>query len=104
MDTLSVTVQRLVDEHFPGFVECALVDSAGCEHQFVEKAPVVSTANLSLDSVFPQPGRIACVAQDEWIDELGRKLIRVDTVEPWNIASVAGETNFTVLREQVVRG
>lgn len=102
MATLSVSIQRFVDHAFPGFVECTLVDSEGCEHRFVEKAPVVSAANLSVDSVFPQPGQIACVVQDEWIDGLGRELVRVGIDEPWDVASAAGETTFTVLREQVV--
>jgi hypothetical protein len=65
MHALSVTIQRFVDDHFPGFVECVLVDSDDFKHQFVEKAPVVSSANLSLDSIFPQPGYIACVVQKE---------------------------------------
>jgi hypothetical protein len=103
MDTLSVTIQRFIDDHFPGFVECSLVDSDGCEHQFVEKEPVVSAANLSFDSAFPQPGHIACVVHDEWMDEQGRKLVRVCTAKPWEVESVVGETNFTVLREQIVR-
>jgi hypothetical protein len=101
MDSLSVTVHRFVDDHFPGFVECTLVDSNGCKHQFVEKAPLVSTKNLSVDSVFPQPGHIACVVETEWIK--GRKLVRVGTDEPRNVESAAGETNFTVFDEQVVR-
>ena len=103
MDSLLVTVQRFVDDHFPGFVECTIVDSEGCEHQFVEKAPLLSTENLSIDSIFPQSGSIACVIKDEWIDGLGRKLVRVNTDHPWNVESVAGGTKFTVFDEQVVR-
>lgn len=99
-----VTILQFVDDHFPGFVECSLVDSDGRDHHFVEKGPVVSAANLCFDSAHRQPGHIACVVQDEWTDELGRKLVRVDTDEPWGVKSVAGETNFTVLHEQVVRG
>lgn len=41
-----------------------------------EKAPVVSTANLSPDSAFPQTGFMACLVQDEWSDERGRQLVR----------------------------
>lgn len=104
MDKLSVTIQRFVDEHFPGFVECSLVDADGCEHRFIEKEPVVSAANLSSDSTLPQAGQIACVVEDEWMDDLGRKLVRVATDEPWGVESAEGETSFTVLREQVLRG
>lgn len=69
MDALPVTIERFVDDDFPGFVVCVLLDSDDCSHRFVEKAPVVSTANLSFDSAFPQPGYIACVVEDEWTDE-----------------------------------
>lgn len=104
MDKLLVHIRRFVDEHFPGFVESVFADAEGCEHQFIEKTPVVSTANLSSDSVMPERGYIACVVQDEWVDERGRQLVRVDTDEPWGVQSVAGKTTFVVLREQVVRG
>jgi len=104
MDAVSVTIQRFVDDSFPGFVECLLVDADGHEHHFVEKVPVVGAPELSFDSVFPQPGHIACVVQDEWIDERGRGLVRVDTQEPWRIESTAGATCFTVLLDQMARG
>jgi hypothetical protein len=103
MNVLPVTIERFVDEGFPGFVDCVLVDSEDCSHRFVEKAPVVSTANLSLDSAFPQPGYIACVVEDEWIDERGPQLVRVSTTNPWGIESTTGDTTFTVLREKIER-
>jgi len=103
MDALSVTIKRFVDDDFPGWVECALVDSVGCMHQFIEKTPVVSTANLVPDSNFPQSGYIACLVLDVWTDECGRQLVRVGTVEPWGIESTAGEASFIVLRDQIVQ-
>ncbi len=103
MDALPVTIERFVDDDFPGLVECVLVDSEDYTHRFVEKAPVVSTANLSLDSAFPQSGYIACVVEKGWTDERGRQLVRVDTIKPWGIESTAGETTFTVLRDQIER-
>jgi hypothetical protein len=103
MDALLVTIERFVDDCQPGFVECVLADAEGCEHRFLEKGPVVSTANLWSDSVYPQPGYIACTVQDEWVDEQGRKLVRVCTEKPWCIESTAGRTRFTVLYEQIVR-
>ena len=101
MAALPVTIERFVDDEFPGVVECVLVNSDDCAHRFVEKAPVVSAVGLSFDSIFPQSGYIACLIQDEWTDERGRQLVRVDTVKPWGIESTAGETTFTVLREQI---
>jgi hypothetical protein len=55
MDALPVTIERFVDDEFPGVVEFSFVDSDDCRHRFVEKAPVVSTANLSFASGYPQP-------------------------------------------------
>ena len=103
MDVLPVTIERFVDDDFPGLVECVVVDSDDCSHRFDEKAPLVSTANLSLDSAFPQPGCIACVVEGDWADERGRQLVRVNTTNPWGIESTAGDTTFTVLHDQIGR-
>ncbi|MGJ9420817.1 hypothetical protein ACHAC9_24215 [Massilia sp. CMS3.1] len=103
MDALSVTIERFVDDNFPGWVECSLVDSDRCVHQFIQKAPVVSAANLVPDSDFPHSGYMACLIQDEWTDERGRQLVRVGTAKPWGVESTAGETSFTVLRAQIVQ-
>lgn len=101
MDALRVTIEQFVDDDFPGLVECVLVDSDSCKHRFVEKVPVVSTAHLTFDSAYPQPGFIACVVEDEWTDERARQLVRVGTSRPYGIESATGETTFTVLREQI---
>jgi hypothetical protein len=102
MDALPVRIERFVENRFPGWVECFLIDSEGCKHRFIEKAPVVSPADLSPDCAFPQPGYIACLVQDEWVDEQGRHLARVGTIEPYGVESTVGETRFTVLRNQIV--
>jgi len=102
MDRVSVSILRYVADSFPGFVECLLVDADGREHHFIEKVPVIGgRPDLSIDSVFPQPGHIGCTVQDEWIDERGRELVRVHTLEPWGIESTAGAACFTVLRDQM---
>ena len=101
MNVLLVTIERFVNDDFAGFVECVLVDSEDCSHRFVEKAPVLTTANLTLDSAFPQQGHIACVVEDEWIDERGRQLVRVSTTNPGGIESTTGHTAFTVVRDQI---
>ena len=103
MFNLSVQVERFVDDHQPGFVECVLVDADGRRHKFIEKGPVVSTADLWIDSEYPQPGRLGCTVDRKWVDELGRCLVQVSTECPWSIESIAGETKFTVLEQQIVR-
>jgi hypothetical protein len=52
MNVLPVTIERFVSDDFPSCVECVLVDSEECSHRFVEKAPVVTTANLLLTALF----------------------------------------------------
>jgi len=103
MDTLLVTIEGCIDDAQPGFVECVLADAEGRVHRFVEKAPVVSLANLGPGSAYPQPGSIGCVVEAAWIDEQGRQRARVSTERPWDIASVTGETRFSVFREQLVQ-
>jgi len=103
VDVFPVTIERFIDDYFLGLVECVLVDADNQMHRFVEKEPVVSNANLSVDSAFPQPGYIACVIEDEWTDKRGRQLVRVGTIKPWGIESTTGETTFTVLHDQIER-
>ena len=101
MLNLAVQIVRLIDEHSPGFVECVLIDAEGGQHEFVEKGPVVSTSDLRSDSHYPQLGYIGCVIEEEWLDELGRKLVRVSTIKPWSIESVTGASAFTVFKKQI---
>jgi len=101
--TLAVRITRFVDDYPPGFVECSLLDAQGRLHLFVEKAPVVSTENLWSDSVYPRDGTIDCEVQAEWVDEAGRRLVRVDTERPWVVESTDGLTQFVVLASQVDR-
>ena len=101
MISLVVQIERFVDGHFPGFVGCALVDADGVRHEFVEKGPVVSTSDLRSESLYPQAGHIGCTIEEEWVDDLGRSLVRVSTEKPWSIESVAGATRFTVFEEQI---
>jgi hypothetical protein len=102
MDALRVTIERFVDDRSPGWVECSLVDSDNRKHQFIEKIPVVSCADLCCDSTFPQPGYIACLIEEEWNDARERPLARVGTTKPWGVESTAGETRFTVFRDHLV--
>jgi len=103
MFNLEVQVEGFIDDHFPGFVKCVLIDADGLRHEFIDKVPVVSTANLRSDSIYPQPGYLGCTIESEWTDELGRRLARVSTKKPWSIESVSGETIFIVREQQIVR-
>lgn len=54
---LAVTITRLVDDAFPGWVECLLLDAAGNQHWFTEKVPVVSDGCAGPDGVESQTGQ-----------------------------------------------
>jgi len=103
MTAVVVEISRFVDEHQPGFVECALVDASGTKHTFIEKVPVVSTANLLSSSQYPQLGFIACEVQDQWQSAEGASLVRICTERPWGVESKQGVTTFVVTTAQLVR-
>jgi len=101
MPGVVIEISRLVDDHFPGFVECLLIDWTGAKHVFVEKIPVVSGA-LSSTSSLPGTGVIACVVESEWRDREGRALVNINTAKPWGVESSAGQSKFVVLASQLI--
>ncbi|MCE9579159.1 MAG: hypothetical protein K8W52_38910 [Deltaproteobacteria bacterium] len=92
---------RYVNDAFPGFVECALVDVHGAVWTFIEKVPVVSLADLDARSTYPQPVTVACAVVATRRDPDGREVVTIDTSVPWGIAASSGETRFEVGAEQL---
>jgi hypothetical protein len=41
-----------------------------------------------------------CENELAWMDEAGRRLVRINTDHPWRIESMAGESRFVVLASQ----
>jgi hypothetical protein len=103
MTAVTVSILRFVDEHQPGFVECALVDALGQSHRFVEKVPIVIDQALWSDSTYPSVGVLACQIEAEFTDAAGRLLARIDTEHPYHVESTCGTTKFVVLVSQLVR-
>jgi hypothetical protein len=101
MPVLAVEIVRFVDEHFPGFVDCLLVDALGKEHHFREKVPVVSAEPLDGHSGYPRPGAVRCLVEKGWNDAAGRSLVGVNTERPDGVQSTRGETAFIVFSSQV---
>lgn len=99
---IKVTIERITQESFPGFVECRFADAAGKWHVFEEKVPVVTVEDLHASSEYPRPGVIGCLLVATRVGPDGRELLTVDTEQPWAIESKAGETHFEVSREQVI--
>jgi hypothetical protein len=102
MMAVRVAITRCVDDCQPGWVECRLVDAAGKEWMFLEKIPVVSTADLRQDTPFPQPGVIACQIVARRYDADGRELVTVNTESPWGVESTSGCVLFEVAADQLV--
>jgi hypothetical protein len=101
MHVLLVQIDRFVDEHQPGFVECSLVDSSGEAHLFLEKVPIVTTENLWSNSQYPQPGAIACRVERELRGQEGEPLVQVSTEFPWHVESTTGKRQFIVRASQI---
>lgn len=103
MHAVTISIERFLDEHPPGFVECALTDTFGKKHLFVEKVPVVTLENISSDSTYPRLGLVACEIEAIWQDPDARPLVRINTARPWSVESVEGVSVFVVLKSQVRR-
>ncbi|MDG0853922.1 hypothetical protein [Roseateles puraquae] len=102
MNRIAVQITAFVDEHQPGFVECALIDADGRLHKFIEKASVVSDENLRQDSIYPRPGSMACELQAEWTDDAGRTRVKVNTERAWGIESLEGLQDFVLFKSQLL--
>jgi SWIM/SEC-C metal-binding protein len=98
---LTVQIARFVDEYQPGIVECEFTDAAGRLHRLIDKAPIFTTATLTADSVYPQPGAVRCKLVRAWQDTNGRRLFTVSTADPFSIETGEGLTEFDVLPSQV---
>jgi len=101
MHVVGVSINAYVsDDPQPGLVRFTLADAAGREWQFLEKVPVVSLANLTAKSVYPQSGEMACIVVSRSSGQ-GRQIARIDTRAPWGVASVEGETVFDVFADKI---
>lgn len=98
---LSIQIDRFVDDHQPGFVECSLVDAHGTKHLFLAKVPVVTAENLASDSAYPKQGVIACQIESESKNPTGQTLLQINTKLPWHVEFTSGETRFIVQAGQV---
>lgn len=101
MASVRVTISRFTDEHFPGFVECLLVDVDGRTWAFNEKYPVVSAEMLGPESQYPREGLFDCTILRRRTDSAGRRVVTIDTSRPWGIESTEGTTVFDVFAEQL---
>jgi hypothetical protein len=99
---VAVDIIRYVDDSFPGFVECRLVDASGRAWLFHDKVPVVALADLDANSSYPQPGIIACRVLSRRLHPDGREIVSIDTASPWCVESTTGDTVFEVFATQLM--
>jgi hypothetical protein len=99
---LKVQIVRYVDDHFPGFVECELIDASGRVHTFAEKGPVVSNRWPGPDDSYPMSGEIRCEILEQWHSPDDRDLLRVTTEQPDYVETKDGVKEFVVLSSQVI--
>ena len=101
MSLVRVTIVAFINEAFPGWVECELVDARGRTWKFHEKVPVVSTEDLWIASEYPQQCLIRCTVLERKPDADGREIVTIDTTRPWGIESTEAATVFDVFAEQL---
>ena len=101
MNNLIVSINKLSDTDFPGWVECSLVDADGNCHEFHEKVSIVSSENLSCTSNYPCNGMIRCemLALSPGGPDA---LVVVNTSVFDGVESIEGVSEFTVNMSQVV--
>ena len=75
---VNVVITRYTDDSNPGWVECKLTDASGREWAFIEKVPIVTTAPLTADTKYPQPGIIACEILERLRSADGREVIAIE--------------------------
>lgn len=98
MAQLSISVDRITDASFPGFVECSFVDANGGRFLFIEKLSVVSSAP---NPVLPMAGKIDVELISVFSDETGARLAKIDISNSLGVFAQDGTTEFVVALSSV---
>ena len=101
MHELQLQIVRFVDDGFPGWVECELIDAYGNHHMFRDKYPIFTTELPDADSHYPVNGFVRCEILDRYRDENGQELVRINTRSPWSVESQDGTSEFVVRANSV---
>src|SRR5688572_2244830 len=101
MHFVPVQIVRWVEDYLSGIVECVLTDTYGRLWSIVDKLPCFTAAALDSQSIYPQPGVVACEIVREWVDPDGRRRCIIDTNRPWGVSAKDGETQFEVFADQL---
>ncbi|HKF03660.1 MAG TPA: hypothetical protein VKB49_15180 [Candidatus Sulfotelmatobacter sp.] len=101
MTFLSVQIVRLVDDSFPGWVDCEFTDARARHHTITEKYAVLTHKMLDADSEYPTRGSMPCEVLHRYQNENGRACVRITTDKPLSIESNEGVSEFEVPEELV---
>lgn len=85
------------ENDYPGWVICSFIDAFGKTWYIEEKAPVVSSDDITENTKLPTKGYIG----GEIISQDG-DIVCFCTKEPWDIESRDGENKFYVFERQLV--
>ncbi len=96
---VKIKILEYVDDSQPGWVRCVLTDAFGKEWFFTEKVPIVTTDYLDENSSYPKEGIINCIIVSENDKD---NYIGIDTSKPYGVYSEGDNTNFTILKKQLV--
>ncbi len=98
---LQVQIVRFVLDHQPGFLACEFFDADGKCHTIIDKGPIFLDRLLDATSEYPQAGEVRCTLLEQWRDEHGRDLARINTDDPYHIESTEELSEFVVLQTQI---
>jgi hypothetical protein len=98
---LHVQIVRFTQDHQPGFVACEFFDADGQCHTIIDKVPIFLDRFLDATSEYPQVGEVRCTVLDQWCDERGRDLVRINTDDPYHIESTEELSEFVVFQTQI---
>ena len=101
MHTVSVQIVRFIDPAQPGWFKCVLRDAADRDWTLADKVPIFTEAPLDAQSVYPQPGVVACEIVRQWTDESGRARCVIDTERPLGVSTKNGETQLEVFIDPI---
>lgn len=101
---LHVQIVRFAHDGQPPAVACEFIDADGKCHTIVDKVWMFFDEILDSTSEYPQVGEVRCTVLDQWRDEQGRDLVRIDTEVPDNIWSIEELSEFVVLLNEVSTG
>ena len=101
MNTVPVQIVRFVLEHQPNIVGCILTDAYGRQWEIEDKVAIFTEAYMDAESIYPQPGIVACEIVREWTDPDGSRRCIIDTRQPRGVEAKDGETQFEMFADEI---